>query len=86
MDSSELSFDNNDDFEEKISDISNNKFANQSSEDTLNEASSKTHTYAASAISRVSSHASGDAKKGALNVLMNAGSKKVQFLRGFNTG
>jgi len=71
------------DFEEKISLMSNNIINADSTEgETLNEEA--THTLGASQISRISSHASGDGNKSTIDVLNKVGIRKIFMLKVLN--
>ena len=82
---SELSYADREDqnFEEKISQMSNELMMKESDEaETLED--ENTHTRGGSQVSRVSSHASGDGKKSTLDVLNKVGVKKIQTLKVMN--
>ena len=81
-----LGLDNDLDFEQKISELSNNLANRLSSDDSLTHQEERTQTYNASQISRVSSHASGDAKKGTMAGLMKTGGGKLAIFEIFGFG
>ena len=84
---SEISLEREDqDFEEKISLMSNNLMNKESTEgETIND--ENTHTVGGSQVSRISSHASGgDGKKSTLEVLNKVGNKKILYLKLLNVG
>jgi len=72
------------DFEEKISQMSNEFLRKESDEEDI-LAEENTHTKGASQASRVSSHASGaDGNRSTLDVLIKVGVKKIQYLKILN--
>ena len=82
---SDLTFDRDgdQDFEEKISLMSNNMMNRESTEEeTIDDQA--THTMGGSQVSRVSSQASGDGKKSTIDVLTKVGNKKILFLKLLN--
>lgn len=82
-----LALDNNDiDFEQRISEISNNQANRLSSGDSLTQQDERTQTYEASQISRVSSQASGDAKKNTISALMKGMGGKLAYFEIFGYG
>jgi len=81
-----LGLDNDMDFEQKISEISNNLANKLSSDDSLTHQDERTQTYQASQISRVSSHASGDAKKNTISGLMKGGGWNLAIFEMFGFG
>lgn len=78
-----LRMENEQQFEQKISEISNNQANRMTSEDSITNQDDRTQTYQASQVSKVSSHASGDAKKATISLLMKTGGGKVFFYESF---
>lgn len=79
QEASELTYDKDEDFDEKISQMSN-ELQNNESEEAETLEIEKTNTRGGSQASRISSHASGDGKKSTLDSMVKLGAGKIQYL------